>query len=332
MAERLPDRAFHQYVPLDLVPAVRRFLDHWRPDAALFVESELWPNLLLETHARRVPLALINARLSPRSYRGWRRSKLARRMLGAFDTCLAQDDAVARRLTALGARSVHVTGSLKADAPPLPVDKTAFAAFDSAVAGRPILLAASTHRGEEEIVLDAFDILRADRPHLLAVIVPRHPHRGGEIAGLARARKLPAAQRSIGELPCSGTRVYVADTLGELGLFYRAAPFAVLGGSFIPHGGQNPLEPARLGTAVLSGRHTENFADIFDTILTAQGEGVIAEPSGAGLAAAVANLGPDFARAHELGARAKAAAESLSGALGRTHDAVEGLLAGHART
>jgi 3-deoxy-D-manno-octulosonic-acid transferase len=330
MAERLPARAFHQYVPLDLSRSVKRFLDHWRPDLALFVESELWPNLILQSRARGIPMALVNARLSAKSFRGWQRSRLARRMLGAFDICLAQDKAIAHRLAALGAREVRIAGSLKADAPLLPFDRSDCIAFRDAVHGRPLFLAASTHAGEEEIILDAARDVRAAHPGLLTVIVPRHPPRGPDIAALARDRGLSPMLRSAGTLPGACNHVYVADTMGELGLFYRAAPFAFLGGSLIPHGGQNPLEPARLGAAVVTGPHTENFSDIFDAILSAQEEGVIT--SRPGLAAQVARLVADPELASRLGEKARIAAESLGGALNRTLDAVEGLIDVHART
>src|SRR5215510_3799018 len=275
MAERLPDRAFHQYAPLDSGAAVRRFLDHWRPDLALFIESEFWPNLILETAARGVPLALINARMSERSFRGWSRaSALANLLLSSFDECLAQDDVTAARLKAFGARSVNVSGSLKADGPPLPVDEAALGEFKASVGSRPLFLSASTHPGEDATLLDVALKLR-DSAHALTVIVPRHPTRGTEIEAAARERGFATRMRSAGALPDSATEVYVADTLGELGLFYRAAPFAFLGGSLIPHGGQNPLEPARLGTAVLTGPHTHNFDETFRVLLAAQGEGLV---------------------------------------------------------
>ena len=330
MDERLPARAFHQYVPLDFAAGVRRFLDHWRPDLALLVESELWPNLVLETRACGIPMALVNARLSEKSFRGWRRSTLARRMLSAFDVCLAQNEDIAKRLTALGAPRVTISGSIKADAPPLPADVSALTAFKMATHGRPIFLAASTHRGEDEIVLDAARDVRTTAPGLLTVIVPRHPQRGADIATLARSRGFDSIQRSLNGEINPHTDVYVADTLGELGLFYRAAPFAFLGGSLVAHGGQNPLEPARLGVAVITGPHTENFSDIFKTLLNAQGLGVI--PSGSGLAPLVARLAGDPGLAARLGEQARVAAESLSGALSRTLDSVEGLIDGHART
>ena len=189
MAERLPERAFHQYAPLDSGASVRRFLDHWRPDLALFIESEFWPNLILETRARGVPMGLINARMSERSFRGWScASALVKRLLTSFDACLAQDDATAARLKTLGARSVRVSGSLKADALPLPFDESAFREFKNAVGSRPLFLAASTHPGEELLLLDVALKLRGNVANALTVIVPRHPERGPEIEAAARER------------------------------------------------------------------------------------------------------------------------------------------------
>jgi 3-deoxy-D-manno-octulosonic-acid transferase len=329
MAERLPGRALHQYVPIDSPGAVRRFLDHWRPDLALFVESEFWPNLVLETHSHGVPMALVNARLSEASFKGWRRARgLAAGLLGAFDECLAQDAVVASRLTALGARSVSISGSLKADAPPLPVDEDALAAFNGAVNGRPLFVAASTHPGEDAPLLDVADSMGRARLDAVTVIVPRHPARGAEIEGLAAARGFSVSRRSAGTLPSSDTAIYVADTMGELGLFYRATKFAFLGGSLVKHGGQNPLEAAQLNTAVITGPYTENFEETFRVLLAAQGEGRVRSVEE--LTALVLNLAANPVAAARLGRIAKAAAETLGGALARTVDAAEKLLA-HAR-
>ena len=329
MAERLPPRAFHQYAPLDSAASVRRFLGHWRPDLALFVESELWPNLILEARARGVPMALINARISERSFRGWRRaSALAKFLLSSFDECLAQDEASGLRLKTLGAGSMKVSGSLKADAPPLPVDQAALDAFNAASAARALFLAASTHPLEELLLLDVALKLRAAGANALTVLVPRHPTRGPEVEAAARARGFDVRRRAPGLLPDASTEVYVADTLGELGLFYRAAPFAFLGGSLIPHGGQNPLEPARLGTAVLTGPHTHNFDDTFRVLLEAQGEGLVRTVED--LHALVARLiaHPELARG--LGEKARAAAVAMAGALKDSVDLAEALLARHA--
>ncbi len=317
MAERLPPRAFHQYAPLDAPAAVTRFLAHWRPDMALFVESELWPNLVMETQARKIPLALVNARLSERSFRGWQRARgLAAALLSAFDLALAQDQVTADRLKKLGARDVRFAGSLKADAAPLPADAAKLAAFKQAVGARALFLAASTHPREEEQVLDAAVMVRATRADMLTIIVPRHPERGAEVEGLARARGLSAERRSTGALPTQNTHVYIADTLGELGLFYRVVPFVFLGGSLVKHGGQNPHEPAQLGVALVTGPHTVYFAESFRAILTAQGEGCV--HSAEELAAFVLKLLKDPPYSARLGAAAKSANASLGGALALT--------------
>jgi 3-deoxy-D-manno-octulosonic-acid transferase len=329
MAQRLPPRAFHQYVPLDSAQSVRRFLDHWRPNLALFIESELWPNLILEASARAVPMALINARMSERSFKGWRRAgALAKLLLSSFEECLAQDESTASRLAALGAKSVTVAGGLKADAPPLPVEETTLAEFKAAVGARPIFLAASTHPGEDRFLLDVANKLRMSHADALTVLVPRHPPRGREIERAAVERGFAVRRRSAGSLPSPNTEIYVADTLGELGLFYRAAPFAFLGGSLIEHGGQNPLEPARLGRAVLTGPYTHNFAETFRVLLAAQGEGLVHNVEE--LSALAERLIDDPQLARRWGERGRMAAAGLSGALKKSIDVAEAVLARHA--
>ncbi len=274
LAQRLPPGVPHQFVPLDMPGAVRRFLDHWKPDVGLFVESDLWPNLILDAAARGVRLALVNARISTRSAGRWtwaRNSVTA--LLGAFDTVLAQDEEIAARFRSLGARDVQVVGSLKADAPPLGVDETELALMRAAIGNRPVLLAAQTHPGEDETVLPAHDLLRARFPELLTILVPRHVTRGGEIEMLCGAR--PSSRRSKGGKITAQTAIHIADTLGELGLFYRLAPFCFLGGTLVPLGGHNVLEPAALHCAVLAGPHTANAARAYAAVLGAQGFGSV---------------------------------------------------------
>ena len=327
MAQRLPPRAFHQYVPVDLIGSVTRFLDHWQPDLALFVESELWPNLLLETKRRNIPLALVNARLSARSFAGWQRLPgFARRIFSVFDVCLAQDDTVAQRLTALGARNVRMGGNLKADAPPLPADKSSLESLRDAIGARPVFLAASTHGGEDEAVLDTAGALK--QFDALTVIVPRHPERGPDIETLAQMRGFSCLRRRNGALPTPDTEVYIADTMGELGLFYRVTRVAFLGGSLIPHGGQNPLEPARLSVPVIAGPHTGNFDDVYRLLFSAQGSGRI--QSAAELPHVVTVFLRDGGEAQRMGELARNCAESLSGALALTVQLAEHLLI-HAR-
>ena len=254
-------RVLHRFVPLDVPRWTRRFVEHWRPDAAGFVESEIWPNLLLSCRHYRVPLMLINARLSDASARRWRRMPgVARRLFGLFNAVQAQSDTDAARLTALGAHNVTSPGNLKFATPALPVDHAELARLQHLLAGRPVWLAASTHPGEERIV-GAVHLALAERfPTLLTIIVPRHPERGADIATDLAVATTPVeiTRRAHGEDPPE-RGIWVADTLGELGLFYRLAPIAFVGRSLAVGGGQNPIEPARLGCAICTGPLTSNF-------------------------------------------------------------------------
>jgi 3-deoxy-D-manno-octulosonic-acid transferase len=327
MTERLPAGALHQFTPVDTPAATARFLDHWKPDIGLFVESEIWPNMLAGARKRGIKLALINGRMSARSFKGWRYARrTASKLLSFYDICLAQDDDTAARLSNLGARDVRVSGNLKADAPPLPADADKLAALRHAVGDRPVLLAASTHPGEDETILPAYDALRQKFPDLLAIVVPRHAERGAEIAMLCGTR--PVVRRALGAVPTADTAIYVADTMGELGLLYRLAPFVFMGGSLVPHGGQNPLEPARLARAVLAGPHTENFTRAYDTILGAQGAGRV--HSSGEIVALAGSLLADPARASATGEAAARGADILGGAVEKTRMAIESLLASHA--
>jgi len=311
MAERLPEGALHQYAPVDLPPAVAGFLDHWRPALGLIVESELWPNLLLAARRRGIPLALINARLSGRSARRWRRLRpLAAHLLRQFSLILAQSPEDEARLRALGAPDPRSLGNLKAAAPPLAADAAEVARLRAAIAGRPCWLAASTHPGEEPVVGAAHAALAADRPKLLTLLAPRHPDRGPEIAAALRAAGHRVALRSAGEPLAPETGIYVADTIGELGLWYRLAEIAFMGGSLVPKGGQNPLEPAKLDCAVLYGPHTANFARIAEGLCAAGAAARVSDA--ASLAAAVAGLLDDpAARAQAIAAgRTFAAAQA----------------------
>jgi 3-deoxy-D-manno-octulosonic-acid transferase len=301
LADRLPQRAFHQFVPVDLPYAVRRFLDHWRPDLTLWMESEFWPNLLRMTRRRGVPMVLVNARISPRSYANWRRFPLTiGQLLSSFELCLGQNRGEAERLTALGAVKVAAPGNLKFAMPPLPADEKELAAFRKDSAGRPLWLAASTHPGEEEMAAEAHREIRPGFPGLLTIIVPRHVTRGTAITRLLRGEGMNVAQRSAGEAPTGETDIYVADTMGELGLFYRLVPVVFLGGSLVPHGGQNPIEPGQLDCAIVTGPHTFNFLEIVADMRTA---GVLLEiDSAADLASAVGSLLRDPERTGEMAA------------------------------
>ncbi|HEY7670558.1 MAG TPA: glycosyltransferase N-terminal domain-containing protein [Hyphomicrobium sp.] len=314
---RLPKGAVHQYVPLDNQDYVRRFLKHWQPDLAVFVESEIWPNLVLETSALSIPLVLVNGRMSFRSFRRWRnRPGLSRPLFSAFSLVLAQNERFAQRFTALGTPRTVAVGNLKADAPPPPVDLAGHKKLAAALAGRTVWLAASTHPGEDDIAAVAHLAMKKARPDLLTVIVPRHPERGPFIARLLAGAGLNVALRSEGKLPEPATDIYIADTIGELGLFYNLVPVALIGGSLVPHGGQNPVEAIKLGAAVMTGPHWRNFADAYDELLRAGGA---VQVSDAQSLATTALLLLENAQARgRIMSRAEGAIARMGGALPRT--------------
>lgn len=257
LAQRLPRGVIHQYLPLDLPGPVRRFLDHWRPSLGIFVESELWPNLILSARRRGVRLALASARMTEASARSWSRSPAAAHAIfSAFDLILPQDDATAGRIDRLGG-SPGPKLNLKLAGDPLPADDAELARLRAAVAGRKVVLAASTHPGEEDIVIEAFSAAVSGHAEALLIIAPRHPDRGPELV-----RRFGASRRSAGET--ANGPIHIADTLGELGLFFRLADVVVMGGGFLPGiGGHNPLEPARIGRPILTGPNVFNAAELY---------------------------------------------------------------------
>jgi 3-deoxy-D-manno-octulosonic-acid transferase len=304
-------------VPLDNQTFVRRFLSHWRPDLAVLVESEVWPNLVLETKARDIPLLLINGRMSANSYRRWRRRPgLSRPLFSAFDLVLAQNGRLAERFAQLGVARTLDVGNLKADAPPPPADLPGRRKLDAALDGRTVWLAASTHPGEDEKMMAAHLKMRLARPDLLTIIVPRHPERGSLIAEQLRAHNLKVALRSLGELPGQDTDIYVADTIGELGLFYAIAPVAFVGGSLVDRGGQNPVEPVKIGAAVLTGPNWRNFRDSYSELLGAGG--ALEVRDAASLAEAALTLIEDGPARQAMTERASRTIAGMSGALPRT--------------
>lgn len=321
-AQRMPPGVIHQFVPLDVPRFVERFLDRWQPQLALFVESDLWPNLLIDTERRGVPMVLLNARLSERSFRRWQHlPQFIGRLLEGFDLCLARTGADADRLTQLGGRKVVVSGNLKLDVPAPPADAAALAALKDAIGARPVMAAASTHPGEDELMIAAHKRLRARRSGLLTLIAPRHPERGGQIATLARAAGLNATLRSGGARPDAATDIYVADTMGELGLIYRLAPVVFIGGSLVAHGGQNPIEAAKLGVAIVHGPHVANFKELYHQLDAAHGAELVTD--GDRLAESLdALLTQPLMREH-LARAGHQVVEGLGGALERTMQALE---------
>ena len=262
LENRLPNRVFHQYVPIDRPITVRRFLTSWRPDLALWVESELWPNLIIETHRTGCPMIQVNARISVPSFEKWHKySTLARKMLACFSLSLAQSDEDKERLAKLGARNAKCVGNLKFDAPPLPADPAETGKLVGMIGDRPIWVAASTHPGEEEHIMEAHKTLKERHDNLLTILIPRHPERGKELKSSLSRYKV--SLRSQEDEITSETDVYIADTIGELGIFYRLAGIVFMGGSLVEHGGQNPLEPARLDCALITGPNISNFLRIY---------------------------------------------------------------------
>ena len=256
-------RVTHQFVPIDTQAAVERFLDHWRPDLALWVESEFWPQLLWQSQAHHIPMLLINARISARTYTNWKRwPNTIRSLLASFATIYAGSTDDASRLHDLGGTDIRDVGNLKYDAAPLPVDNALISELSRQTQGRPIFVAASTHANEEQTLAEIHQHVAQQIPELLTIIIPRHPARGNAIAADIRARGMTLAQRSTGEFILPDTSIYLADTMGELGSFYSIADIVFMGGSLIAHGGQNPLEAARMHNALLTGPHTHNFAAI----------------------------------------------------------------------
>ena len=271
MKSRLPDGCIHQYVPLDSPKYARRFMQHWQPDMAIWAESEIWPNLIFEAKTHGAKLALINARMSQKSLSGWRkRPASAKAIFSKFDCILAADDVTAKGLSEFTAEEVLNFGTLKDAALPLPANKEDLAALRAAIGERPVWCAASTHEGEDDIIFRAHKEVLESRPETLLILAPRHPERRNSLTSLLSSQGLSYCMRSKNELPSADTQAYLFDTIGEMGLAFRCAPIAFMGGSLLSSlSGHNPLEPARLGGAVLSGPHTASFSGVYADMSTA---------------------------------------------------------------
>jgi 3-deoxy-D-manno-octulosonic-acid transferase len=324
-ADSLPDGAFHQYFPVDRPAWVRRFLDHWRPDAILWVESDFWPNALAEIRRRKIPTALVNARLSERSFQRWKKfPAAAKQILSSFQTCLAPDADQAKRLDVLNAGRIEITGNLKDAAVPLAADADELKWLKALIGDRPVWHAASTHPGEEAIARDVHIALKKDFPDLLTIVTPRHPNRGAEVAKLLSAGDLKVARRSLRHAIRAETDIYLADTMAEMGLLYRLSTIVFVGGSLTPHGGQNLREPAKLHSAVLHGPYVSNFTSVAAQLTAAGAARLVAD--GEALRMAVSALLSEPAAADAMAQAASQAVDQSESVLDAVAAALDPVL------
>ena len=304
VAPRLPANCIHQFRPLDATGPLDRFLSHWRPDLCVLVESELWPNLLDRCARRALPVALLNARLSDSSAAGWRKFPgTTAYVLRGIRHAHCQDQRTRDHLRAMGLAFARSGANLKSLVAAPKVAADVLDEAHAALAGRPVWVAASTHPGEETPVLAAQKALLRDHPNLCLILAPRHPERAAEVAALIRAQGLSLSQRSTGGTLADGAQVYLADTMGEMDLWYTLSPIVFLGGSFSDAGGHTPFEPAAAQTAILHGPRYANFREAYAAFQLADAS--VEVPDGPGLAAAVHELLTHSSRAAQLAANAR---------------------------
>ncbi len=321
MESRLPKGIIHQFIPVDRLPYVRKFLDHWKPDLAIWLESELWPNLVTETHNRGTNMVLLNGRMSKDSYEKWHRfSGLAKDLLGCFDLCLAQAEKDRTRYDSLGADPALCLGNIKYGAPDLPADICELKDLEYAIGDRRLWLAASTHPGEEPLIGRVHKELRTHFPKILTIIAPRHPERGDSICQELKDMGLNVCQRSKEDFPGSATDIYIADTLGEMGLLYRLAPLVFMGKSMTPLGGQNPIEPARLDCALLCGPYMTNFPEVMANFEAEDAISIVRDE--AEMAQTITDLLMDEEKLTIQAGKAKAVAYQQAAVMDRTMDAL----------
>lgn len=321
MSKRLPEGVIHQFIPVDRPAYVMAFLDHWRPDFAIWSESDLWPNMLQEAHARQIPMVLVNARMSQKSLKKWRMfPRSIKTLLNCFELCLAQTKTDGQRFKDLGCANVESLGNLKFAAAPLPYEPEKLEILQDKTSGRKLWLAASTHGGDEETCAQIHKMLRNIFPDLLTVIAPRHPDRADEILQELSPLCLKIARRSKGEELDRDTDIYLADTIGEMGVFYRLCPIVFMGKSLKPLGGQNPLEPARLNCAIITGAHMSNFVEIMARFEAVNAITVV--PDAAQLKDTLQNLLSSESQCKTLASKAKVVAEAEAAVLDRVMTAL----------
>lgn len=265
MAKRLPKRAFHQFIPFDVPAFAQKLIKHFKPDAVLWFESEFWPSLLSEVKKAKIPLILVNGRISDKSFETWKKFKfVSKEILSCFSLCLGQSEQDKNRLILLGAPKVACVGNLKFAGMPLPVDQNKLNVLKQQIGERKVFLLSSTHNDEEERFALYLPWLKENIQNVLTIVAPRHPNRGDDITRMYRCRNFNVAQRSREEDITPETDIYVADTIGEMGLWYALSAVSFVGGSIISHGGQNFMEAARDKNAVIVGPNMQNFAEIMN--------------------------------------------------------------------
>ena len=319
-------RAFHQFLPVDRGAYARRFLDYWKPSVGFFVDSDFWPNLIMKAKRRSIPLILLNGRLSAKSHARWMKLRsFARELMSAFIYSFAKSDDNLKRLSDMGLSPVNV-GDLKYGVAPLPADPKKLAEFKKMAGARHVWVAASTHEGEEELLSASHRIVKLAFPDALMVIAPRNPARGPAIAKMLKTRKQKVALRSKGEKITKTIDVYIADTLGELGVFYRVAPIAFVGNSLFEKNlsGHNGIEPAQLGAAVLSGKYHNDVAETYE--LLKKDNAVIIVDNENDLGNRVSELFANPEMLSGFRGRAKAAAERETSVLDRVMERLEPVL------
>jgi len=320
--ERLPARVMHQYVPMDMKRAITRFLDHWRPDLAIFAESEIWPTTIQELAARNVPQILVNARMSDMSNRRWsKRPALAQTLFGSFAQVIAQSETDGERFRNLGAPWVTVVGNLKIDVGIPDADPNDVNNLRTMIGERPTWIAVSTHKGEEDSVAQTHNLLKAHIPDILTVIVPRHPDRAGEIREALKVQGLDVVTRSSGAPLTDKTDIFLGDTIGQMGLYLRLAEIAFMGKSLKHEGGQNPIEPVMTGAAILSGRYVQNFRDTYQALLESGGAKLVRDERM--LASHVLHLLRNRKDLEIMKTAAKATVDGMTGAVDRSFEALE---------
>ncbi|MEO1397509.1 MAG: lipid IV(A) 3-deoxy-D-manno-octulosonic acid transferase [Pseudomonadota bacterium] len=319
--DRLSQNTHHQYVPLDLQRAINRFLDHWKPDLAIFAESEIWPTTIRELAKRNVPQILVNARMSDRSNRRWqKRTALAEAVFGELAQVIAQTETDAQRFRDLGAPWVTVAGNLKTDVDLPPANPEVLARLRAQIGLRPSWVAASTHEGEEAAVADAHRMLSLHEPNVLTVIVPRHPERSAQIAAELAAQGLTITTRSSREPITNQTQIFLGDTIGEMALYLGLSRIVFMGKSLKAEGGQNPFEPAKLSVAILSGRYVQNFREAYENLLKAGGARLVRDEKM--LAGHVLHL---FRNENDLQAMQKAGFETVNEMAGAVETTIQAL-------